>query len=474
MQASASSITTSQKVTLTATVTTGSPGAGTPDGGTVTFYDAGQEVGAAPLIAGVATLPPVSLPQGVNSLRAVYSDGGNYAPSNSTIDANCIITTAAGGGADSQDNGIAPTAVFLANPAGVAVDAAGDVFIADSSNNVIREISNGTSTTFAGGGTDSQDNGIAPTAASLNNPTAVAVDTAGNVFIADAGNHMIREVNALTGLVDILLTGNSSSNFTALATDAQGDLFIADEGNNVVEELAVGSSTPALVPTGSLSDFSALATDAQGDLFIADASNHGVAVVAELPAGGVTPVTVATGSSTNSYFTGLAADNQGDLFIADAGNNLIQKVNLSTGTTTVVAGGGTSVPGDGGPATAAALGYPMGLALDPAGDLFIADSSSNRVREIVNGVAVTVTPAPTATISLTSSNPDSAVYGQMITFTAEVTPLPGNTLPDDATVQFIIDGSDPIPEPPSTAVPTQPSRTSLPARTRSKRSTTAR
>ncbi len=316
----------------------------------------------------------------------------------------------------SGDSGLAPLAT-LDDPSGVAINAAGDLFIADSGNNVVREVTPaGIITTVAGTGAAGYtgDGGLA-TAATLNDPTGVAVDAAGDLFIADSGNNVIREVTpagiittiAGTGAAGYTGNGGLATNATlndptGVALDAKGDLFIADSGNNVIREVSGGNiSTIAgtgtagytgdggSATTATLNDPIGVAVDVHGDLFIADSGNN---VIREVSGGTITTV---AGSGTAGYTgdggsataatlndpTGVAVDAKGDLFIADAGNNAIREV--SGGTITTVAGTGTlGFTGDGGPATAATLDLPTGLVVSASGELFIADSGNSVVRAV--------------------------------------------------------------------------------------------
>jgi streptogramin lyase len=273
------------------------------------------------------------------------------------------ITTVAGNGTASfgGDGGPA-TAAQLWHPSGVAVDAAGDLFIADYENNRVREVSpSGTITTVAGGGTSGLGDGGPATAAELVFPSGVAVDAAGDLFIADQDNNRIRKVSP-SGIITTV-AGNGTYGFggdggpaTAaelrapggLAVNAAGDLFIADAGNSRVRKVS---------PSGVITTVAGNGTDGFG-------GDGGPATAAELTAPG-----------------GLALDAGGDLYIADVYNNRIRKVSPS-GIITTVAGSGGDSEGDGGPATAAALIRPGGVAVGAAGNLYIADSGNVRVREV--------------------------------------------------------------------------------------------
>jgi len=213
------------------------------------------------------------------------------------------------------------------------------------------------------------------------------------------------------------------------AEDAKGDIFIADSGDNVVREITVAGVIQLIAGTGkaglghagpatrsALDHPQNVAVDAQGDVFIADTYNNRVVKVT--PKGQVTAV---AGNGAAGYSgdggraasarlnepTGLALDSKGNLFIADSANNVIRRVDAKTGVITTVAGdyaadkasdglGGFS--GDGGPATSAQLNDPQGVALDGAGDLFIADTFNNAIREVTPGgtISTVVNAAPAA------------------------------------------------------------------------------
>ena len=204
-----------QSVTLTATVSPTS-GSGTP-GGTVTFRHGSTTLGTATLDSGTATLSTSTLAVGSDSLTATYGGDATFAGSSTMIGPNSLMTTVAGNGTPSYSgDGGQATAAELSSPADVAVDSAGDLFIADTANNVIREVnaSTGVITTVAGNGTAgySGDNGQA-TAAELNAPTGIAVDSAGDLFIADTGNNVIREVNLTTGMITTV-AGNGTAGYS--------------------------------------------------------------------------------------------------------------------------------------------------------------------------------------------------------------------------------------------------------------------
>ena len=285
----------------------------------------------------------------------------------------------------SGDNGVA-TAASLNYPVGVTVDSAGNLYIADYENHRIRKVTAGTGviTTVAGNGTAgfSGDNGSA-ILASLYHTTSVAIDSGGNLYIADTGNHRIRKVSAGTGVITTV-AGNGNYSFsgdngaanvasfngpTGIAVDKTGNLYIADLGNNRIRKISAGTGIIATVAGNGVAGYS-------GD--------GGLATIASL----------------NGPF-GVAVDNIGNLYIADQGNNRIRKVLASTGVITTLAGSGVAgFSGDNGAATEASLAYPTGVAVDSTGSVYIADYGTNHVREVLGNIvpitalAVTITSQP--------------------------------------------------------------------------------
>ncbi len=280
------------------------------------------------------------------------------------IVATGIITTVAGTTAGlSGDNGPA-RAAQLENPVDAAVDSAGNIYIADFNNHRIRKIFAATGTTTTVAGTTlgfSGDNGPATTA-QLNNPSGVAVDGVGNIFITDYDNHRIRKVITPTGVITTVAgttAGFSGDNGPArlaqlnrpvrVVLDGVGNLYIADQNNHRIRKV--------IVATGVITTIAGTTQGFSGD--------NGLATAAQL-----------------SFPSGLAFDSTGDLYIVDTGNSRIRKVVMTSGVITTVAGTTAGFSGDNGPAIQAQLSLPADVVFDGVGNLYIADQNNNRIRKV--------------------------------------------------------------------------------------------
>jgi sugar lactone lactonase YvrE len=334
---------------------------------------------------------------------------------------NGIITTVAGSAFQgySGDGGPA-TSARLNQPFGVAVDASGNLYIADSENYVIRKVSNGTIATFAGNGTDgySGDNGPA-TSATLGLPLSVAVDAAGNVYavtdvVRKISNGIITTfagMNGTTGYSGDNGPATSATFFyaTAVAADASGNVYIADMDNNAIRKVSKGvittfagngtkgySGDHGPAAAGELNMPNGVAVDASGNVYIADSGNARIRKVSNgaiaTVAGGASVSFGDNGPATGAALyqpSGVAVDASGDVYIVDYFDNAIRKV--SNGVITTFAGNGTfGYSGDNGPATSAALNQPYGVAVDASGNVYIADTNNSVVRKVSGGVISTI------------------------------------------------------------------------------------
>src|ERR1022692_1870230 len=346
-----------------------------------------------------------------------------------------IITTVAGNYAAgySGDGGPATSAQIVAT--GLAVDGSGDIYIADDKDNVIRKVAaaSGVITTVAGNGAAgySGDGGPA-TSAKLDQPYAVAVDGPGNIYIADTANNVMRKVAAATGIITTV-AGNGAAYYSGdggpatnaqlvyppgVAVDGSGNLYISDL-SNVVRKVAAatgiittvagngaagysGDGGPAI--NASFHSPSGMAVDGSGNLYIGDTGNDAIRKVAA--ATGI--VTTVAGDGAAGYSgdggpassaglsgpQGVAVDGSGNLFVADTGNAVMRKVAAATGIITTVAGNGTAgYAGNGGAAIKAKLSGPSGVAVDGAGNLYIADTQNNAIRKVVAATGIITTVA---------------------------------------------------------------------------------
>jgi trimeric autotransporter adhesin len=339
-----------------------------------------------------------------------------------------IINTVAGNGTAgySGDNGLATSAALnLSAPfvVGVVVDASGNLFIADALNNRIRKVTtSGIISTVAGNGTAgfSGDDGPA-TYAELNLPAWAAVDASGNLFVADQGNGRIRKVTP--GGIISTVAGNGTEGYsgdggaalnaafdlpTGVAIGATGDLFIADSLNGRIREVTsdgvintlagngrfqfAGDGGPAI--SAALNFPTGVAVDTFGNLFIADYLNNRIrkvtsAGIISTAAGdgifGYSGDGVPAANTSLSYPASVTVDPASDMFIADTFNNRIRMVTPGGIISTVAGNGAYAYSGDGGPALSAALNSPTGVAVDAAGSLFIADQVNNRIRMVTSG-----------------------------------------------------------------------------------------
>ena len=330
-----------------------------------------------------------------------------------SLPANGFINTIAGtGAAGNTGNGGQALNAEMNYPTGVAVDSNGNVYIADAGNNVIRKItaSTGVITTVAGGGWFAPGYGVGDggpaTSAMLLSPQAVAVDAQGNIFIADTDQNRVRKVTASTGIITTVagagIAGSGGDNGLAVnaylnmpwgvAVDSTtGYIYIADFQNNYVRK--VNQSTGII---SAYAGYSYTATIGNPGGY---SGNNVSATAAELYA----PV-------------GLAVDSSHALYIADSGNQRIRKV--VPGTTNIISDvAGYSVnpgySGDGGSPTSALLSDPMGVAVDSAGNIYVADSGNNRIREILafNQKIYTIAGNGTAGFSGDGGPATSAEFG---------------------------------------------------------------
>lgn len=390
-----------------------------------------------------------------------FDSAGNVYIANSYVASQILkvsttgtVTVVAGNGTMGYSgDGGPPTLAALNRPEGVFVDASGDIFIADTENNVIREVlaSNGTIATVAGNGIPgySGDGGPA-TAAQLSAPYGVFVDGSGNIFIADTENSVIREVLAGTGTIQTVAgnytsgAGFSGDNGPATSAqldipegvfvDASGNIFIADTYNSVVREVTAANGNIQTVaghyydaqagfacqftgdggsPTSAFLCLpNSVFVDGSGSLYVADTANYGIrkvvsatisTIAGTLGTYGYSGDGGAATSALLQYPGGVSLDASGNIFIADTDNYVIREV--TSGQIQPFAGNHTlAYSGDGGLATAAQLHFPAGAAIDASGNVYIADTNNSAIRvfnagaEAITVAGVTIQPGDIQTV----------------------------------------------------------------------------
>jgi trimeric autotransporter adhesin len=333
------------------------------------------------------------------------------------VSSSGTITTIGGNGVYSFSGDGDPAAnAELNGPRAVAVDPAGNVYVADTQNNRVRQIkTSGVINTFAGNGaTGSSGDGGPATGAQLTQPQALATDSAGNVYIADTVNNRIREVAPNGVITTIAGTGTAGysgdggpaasaqlNSPRGMAADAAGNLYIADFNNNVVRKISNGTIT-TVAGNGSLG-FSgdggpatsaqlhnpvSVAVDLAGDLYISDLQNYRIRMVTP---NGVINTIAGNGTSASTGDGGpaisaqlaapgsLAVDSSGNLYVADS-VAVIREI-TPNGTIRTIAGNGTvGYSGDGGPSLVAQFNNLSGIAMNSSGGIYVADSGNNAIR----------------------------------------------------------------------------------------------
>lgn len=346
-------------------------------------------------------------------ILAQNSDRGDGRPSAlGTVGGGAVLTfspglasTAAGTGVSgySGDGGPATSAQFN-YPIGVARDAQGNLFVADSANSVIRRVSVGGSvSTIAGNGTQgySGDGGPA-TSAQLAFPTGVALDGAGNLYIADYFNACVRKVDT-NGMISTLATAAGSS-VSGVAADAAGNVYFSSsyEGVWKVDSLGVttkfaGNGTPGFSGDGGpatdaqTSGVFGLALDGSGNVYIAESFNSDIrkvdtdGIITTIAGNQQFGFSGDGGPATSAMLNGpwgVQVDAAGDLYINDSSNNRIRKVNVAGTISTIGGDGNYGYAGDGGLASTAQFAGPTAIALDQSGNIFIADTGNNVIRKV--------------------------------------------------------------------------------------------
>ncbi len=443
------------------------------DNGTLLGVQWANDRGSSGLATGVSawTVAAVPLSIGLNNLTVTaYDLTGNQAMLTLavTFAPAQLVTTIAGNGVagGAGDNGAAALAQLLA-PRAVAVDARGNVYVADTTHRIRRIAPSGQITSFAGNGIvgNAGDGGLALDA-NLNQPRGLAVDSAGNVYIADTLNHRIRKVTAADGKIATLagmgIEGNRGDGEaatqaelsfpTGVAVDSQGNVYVGDTGNHRVRKINVSDGKISTIAGNGEVGFSGdggpaaqaklfapvgVAVDVQNNVYFVDQGNQRIRRVSS---DGTITTFAGTGATTYNGDDRLAntanineprliaLDAAGDLYVADQGNHRIRKIARGTNLITTVAGSGVQgFGGDNSAPNGALLSIPQGVAVDAQGNVFIADTGNNRVRKVQAASNVRAVASVSAASYAVQVAADSivAAFGERLAPSVEI----GQTIP---------------------------------------------
>jgi uncharacterized protein (TIGR03437 family) len=260
-------------------------------------------------------------------------------------------------------------------PAGLALDAGGNLFIADRHNQRVRKLSNGIVTSVAGNGAAASDpsRGLA-IYMPVHEPAAIAGDGAGGFRIAEAGSGRLLELTP-EGVMGPVADGCASDG--GIAVDGAGDTYIADTAHDAIRRVSASGSVQTLASLSQLILPGGVALDSEGSLYVADTGNRAIRKMTR--AGFVSTVPGGTGLPSPSR---IALDREGSLYIAAAADHRVWKLTPGGQLNPIAGTGAAGYSGDGGPALSAELNEPADLAVNDAGEVFIADRADNRIRKL--------------------------------------------------------------------------------------------
>ena len=333
---------------------------------------------------------------------------------------------------------VALNSSVLFAPRGVAVDAAGNVYVADTFNSLVKEI-------VAVGGSIPGNPTTRTLGSGFSYPMSLALDGAGNVYVADWGHHLVKEMVAVGGSIPvsptILTLGSGFSTPQGVAVDGSGSVYVADYTAHSVSELvSVAGSIPAsptILTLGSgFVNPDSLAVDSAGNVYVVDNANNlvkeMVAVGGSIPA---TPTILTLGSGFISP-GGVAVDSAGNVYVADTGNNLVKEMVAVRGSipaTPVILTLGS------------AFSNPFAVALDGAGNVYVADYNNNVVKEIPVSLPPSLSFATTA-VGTTSSDSPKTLLVQNIGNANLTFPAPGTGTNPSISTNFTIGGTSTCPQ----------------------------
>ncbi|MCW3123120.1 MAG: hypothetical protein JWQ38_2612 [Flavipsychrobacter sp.] len=340
------------------------------------------------------------------------------------INTSGVITRFAGTSAPGYSgNGGPATAAMFAFPSGLAIDAAGNIYICDYTNCCVRKVNPaGIISTIAGKATAgySGDGGQA-TNAELDRPNALNIDAAGNIYVADVGNNCVRKINT-SGIISTI-AGNGTAGFSGdggpataatimgcetVVRDPSGNIYIGDSGSfrirkvntsGIISTYGGGTGDGHQATANSMNVFHSI-VDASGNIYVSDGDNNRICKInssgiVTTIAGNQSPGYSGDGGPATAaqldYPVGVAIDASNNIYVIDQDNSVIRKISAA-GIITTIAGDGTlAYGGDNGPATNASMHFPMSMAIDNAGNVFFADKTNNRVRKIsTSGIMTTI------------------------------------------------------------------------------------
>jgi sugar lactone lactonase YvrE len=407
------------------------------------------EIGVAGSTDGQGSAARFNTPVGV----AVDSAGNVYVSdeANETIrkitPGGLVSTLAGQPGVGGSANGTGSAATF-SSPAGIGLDASGNVYVADQTDSTIRKITPGGVVTIYAGTANTVGFTDGTTAARFNNPYGLAVDPSGNVYVADTGNRIVRKitsdgtVSTIAGTAKVSGTVNgtgpaaSFETLVGIAADGNGNVYVSDEGiDQTIRKIASGGVVTTFAGRtglqgyvdgpGNVAEFDqpwGVSVDSSGNLYVGDINNN---EIRKITAGGVVSTlagspSYADGTGTAALFgqtPGVATDSSGNVYVADEYNDVIRKI-TPAGVTSTLAGS----PGNGGYAdgtgSSAQFYFPFGLCVDSGGNIYVCDGG-NTIRKVTQGGVVTTIAGTGGVTGNANGTGAAAQFSQPVAITVD-------------------------------------------------------